>query len=297
LVEPTTFYAQTLDNYGYGDRITRMINGTKTVLASEDGGRSDYYMFLRAFSVSGSTLKIFRDRNEGEAPIYKDLNEFISNIPNINPRTTATDTEIAQGRFGVTVNRDYGWIYTLTSYSARLLPPASKSLPAKAVLEVDVEGSGKAGDPYRPKIPEGVSWGAFEFHPSKASSVVVTVFNGGNIQNVNAKRVFKPPKDYGEATDLHKQLVRDHPEWLAGKDNFIYQCLGLEVFEYFGNIDFYYGELLEHKTHYQQLKNVNPYEIERRLNKLIDGLSGVSVLTEERDKHISKAKEILRRGW
>jgi hypothetical protein len=73
--------------------------------------------------------------------------------------------------------------------------------------------------------------------------------------------------------------------------------LGLEVLEHFGNIDFYYGELLEHKTHYNQLKNVNPQEIENRLNELIDKLSKVSVLTKERDKHISKAKEILKRGW
>jgi hypothetical protein len=214
----------------------------------------------------------------------------------MTPRLTVTDTDISAGRFGFNTDVTMDRKPIGTPCSARLIPPASKSLPAKAVLEVDVEGSGKAGDPYRPKIPDNVAWGAFEFN-SKASSVVVTVFNGDNIQNVNAKRVFKPPKDYGEVTDLYKKLIKDHPEWLAGKDNFAYQTLGLEVLDYFGNIDFYYGELLEHKTHYQQLKNVNPYEVERRLNKLIDSLSKVSVLTEERDKHLTKAREVLRRGW
>jgi hypothetical protein len=31
--------------------------------------------------------------------------------------------------------------------------------------------------------------------------------------------------------------------------------------------------------------------------ELIDKLSKVSVLVDERDKHIAKAKEVLRRGW
>jgi hypothetical protein len=34
-----------------------------------------------------------------------------------------------------------------------------------------------------------------------------------------------------------------------------------------------------------------------RLNELVDRLSRVTVLVEERDKHINKAKEILKKGW
>jgi hypothetical protein len=54
---------------------------------------------------------------------------------------------------------------------------------------------------------------------------------------------------------------------------------------------------IRYKTHYQQLKQVPDFEIRNRLNELIDRLSKVTVLSDERDKHISKAKEILRRGW
>jgi LmbE family N-acetylglucosaminyl deacetylase len=76
-----------------------------------------------------------------------------------------------------------------------------------------------------------------------------------------------------------------------------YQILGWEFLDWMQNVDFYYGELLEHKAHYDQLKRVDPKEIENRLKELIDKLSKVTVLTDERDKHINKAREILRRGW
>ena len=297
LTDPNTYYAQSVRPYK--EVINKKVGGTVTTLASEPSNTNiTFYPFLRAFSISGSTLKTFRDRLLYiDVSPYKDLFEFVNNLPNINPILTATDTDIPAGRFGFLTDPTMDRQTIGAPCSARLLPPASKSLPAKTVLEVDIEGSGKPGDPYRPKIPEGVAWGAFEFNPSKASSVVVTVFDCDNIQNVNAKRVFKQPKDYGEATDLYKKLIKDHPEWLAGKDSFIYQTLGTQVLEYFGSIDFYYGELLEHKTHYQQLKQVNPYEVENRLNELISKLSTVTVLTEERDKHISKAKEVLKKGW
>jgi hypothetical protein len=151
---------------------------------------------------------------------------------------------------------------------------------------------------------DAVTWGVFEFYPDKAPTVIVTItgdnpYKTGAIdrQKAKAKRVFTSPKDYSEATVLYKQLVKDYPHWIAGKDSFAYQTLGLEIFDLLQNIDFYYGELLEHKTHYQQLKQISPKEIENRLNELVDKLSKVSALTEERDKHISKAREILKRGW
>jgi hypothetical protein len=151
---------------------------------------------------------------------------------------------------------------------------------------------------------DSITWGSFEFHPDKASSVIVTVTGDNPYQNgaierqkARAKRTFKPPRDHTEATDLYKSLVKDHPYWLAGKDNFIYQTLGLEIFDLLQNIDFYYGELLDHKTHYNQLKQVPDWEIENRINELIDKMSRETVLTDERDKHIGKAREILKRGW
>ena len=151
---------------------------------------------------------------------------------------------------------------------------------------------------------DSVTWGAFEFHPDKASSIVVTVtgdnpYSTGAIerQKTKAKRVFKTPRDYEEATSLYRSLVRDHPHWLVGKDNFAYQTLGLEIFDLFQNVDFYYGELIEHKTHYNQLKQTPDWEIENRIKELINYLNREAVLTNERDKHINKAREILKKGW
>jgi hypothetical protein len=151
---------------------------------------------------------------------------------------------------------------------------------------------------------DAVTWGAFEFYPDKASTVIITIigdnpYQSGAIerQKSKAKRVFTPPKDYNEAIELYNQLKNDYPHWLAGKDNFAYQVLGWEELDLFQNADFYYGELIEHKTHYNQLKQVPDWEIRNRLNELLDRLSKVNVLTEERDKHINKVKEILKKGW
>ena len=152
-----------------------------------------------------------------------------------------------------------------------------------------------------------VTWGAFEFSGGSPTNIVFVYgdnpYRQGAIQRQAERakkkglRVFDPPRGYGEAVALYDKLKHDFPHWLAGKDNFAYMCLGWEELDVFQCVDFYYGELLEHKTHYQQLKQVNPGEIERRLSELVGRLSRVAVLTDERDKHVAKAKEVLRRGW
>jgi hypothetical protein len=151
---------------------------------------------------------------------------------------------------------------------------------------------------------DSVTWGAFEFHPDKASTVIVTVvgdnpYRPGAIerQRARARRVFRVPKDYSDAVALYNQLKEDYPYWLAGVHSWCYQVFGLEEFDWMQNVDFYYGELIEHKTHYDQLKQAPDWEVRRRLNELISRLSKVTVLTEERDKHINKAREILKKGW
>jgi hypothetical protein len=155
---------------------------------------------------------------------------------------------------------------------------------------------------------DAVSWGAFELHPDKSPTTIIIItrdnlYKTGAIQRqidfAKSKnlRVFSPPRDYSEAVELYNKLKKDYPHWLAGKDNFAYQTLGWEIFGWMQNIDFYYGELLEHKTHYQQLKQVSDKEITSKLNELIDKLNRETILVDEKDKHISKAKEILKRGW
>jgi len=151
---------------------------------------------------------------------------------------------------------------------------------------------------------DAVTWGAFEFHPDKASTVIVIItgdnpYQSGAIdrQKAKARRVFNVPKDYNEAVELYNQLKNDYPHWLAGVHNWCYQIFGLEEFDWLQNVDFYYGELIEHKTHYDQLKRVPDWEIRNRLVELRDRISRMTVLTDERDKHLKKIDEILRRGW
>jgi hypothetical protein len=154
-----------------------------------------------------------------------------------------------------------------------------------------------------------VTWGAFEFNKDSPTNIIV--ITGDNpyqqgaiaiqkhIELARSKnlKTLRQPRNYGEATAQYNQLKRDYPHWLAGKDNYVYQVLGLEELDLFQNIDFYHGELIEHKTHYQQLKQTPEWELWRRLEVLEEKLNKVTVLTEERDKHISKLKEVKRLGW
>ncbi len=151
---------------------------------------------------------------------------------------------------------------------------------------------------------DAVTWGAFEFRPDRAPTVVVTVVGDAYAvarQKSKARGVFKAPKDYGNAVALYKRLSKEHSYWLAGKDNFAYQVLGWEVFDWFQNVDFYYGELVEHRTHYDQIKQVPEHVLWRRLDELetslqrISGLAGA--LAGERNDHLNKVKEIKKRGW
>jgi fructose-1,6-bisphosphatase/sedoheptulose 1,7-bisphosphatase-like protein len=110
-------------------------------------------------------------------------------------------------------------------------------------------------------------------------------------------RVLDPPRNYGEAVAQYNKLREEFPHWLAGKDSYAYQVLGWEELDIFQNVDFYYGELIEHKTHYQQLKQVPDFEMWRRLEELERRVEKIEVLTEERDRHIKKLKEVKRLGW
>jgi len=323
--------------------------GTYTTLATEaididTSGRG------LAIVCSGSVIKSLRY----EISTYLDPLA----LPTPNATISATDTSFASGLYGF---RPLCQTYPhggCDSASAWLKAPLSPLPPALGVLEVNLEGSGKPEDPYRPLssrnlaeitsltglpdflyaeakkysilkakgftddeikavfgyIPQhqvdldSVTLGVFELHPDKAPTAIVTITadnpykSGAILRQIDfAKgknlRVFSPPRDYREAVELYNQLERDYNHWIAGKDNFAYQTLGHEIFDWMQNVDFYYGELLEHKTHYNQLKQVSDREMTGRLNELIDKLSRETALVNERDKHIDKAKEILKKGW
>jgi hypothetical protein len=154
---------------------------------------------------------------------------------------------------------------------------------------------------------DAVTWGAFEFSEKSPTNIIVVTgdnpYRPGAIerQKARAKRWWRPPRDYSEAVKLYAQLKRDYPHWLAGKHNWCYQIFGYELFDWLQNVDFYYGELVEHRTHYQQLKQVPEGEIWRRLDALESALRGAAglagALAAERDRHLAKIREIRRHGW
>jgi len=312
-------------------RIVKYVNGSFYNIAIESIDLDQELTYVYMFSISGSTLKGFRD----------DLT---------TPKISGTDTSFASGLWGVG-----GWFADVASSlcCAILLAPASPSPQAISILEVGVEGSGRPDDPYRPLMSrnlvevsrlaglpdflyreakkyevlrargftdeemelllgyvpqhvvdlDAVTLGAFEFSPDKSSTAIVTVV-GDNPYSLGAverqkgrvKRWWGPPSGYNEVVELYRQLSRDF-DWLAGKDNFAYQVLGWEELGWLQNVDFYYGELVEHRTHYSQLKQVSDDEIRGRIEELIGKLSNMGVLRGERESHIAKANEVLRRGW
>ena len=110
-------------------------------------------------------------------------------------------------------------------------------------------------------------------------------------------RVLKPPRDYPEAIEQYRILSREHPGWLAGKDSYAYQALGWGELEALQAADFYYGELVEHRTHYSQLRRVPDPELRRCIENWLSRLRRMRILAGERDKHVKKLLEVLRRGW
>jgi len=154
-----------------------------------------------------------------------------------------------------------------------------------------------------------ITWGAFEFSEKSPTNIIVVT--GDNpyqpraidrqIEYTRSKnlRVFTPPNSYSDAVALYSQLKNEHPEWLAGKDNFVYQVLGHEEYEPLAAADFYAGELIDHKTHYDQLKQVPDWELENTLNMWSDRLEDAkpNLPPDEYEKHREKLDRTFRLGW
>jgi hypothetical protein len=273
-------------------KIQKYYGGAWTDLATQAVDLTAEVQYTVTFSISGSTLKAWRQK-------IRDLTA--------TPTLSATDTAIASGQWG---GRN-------EMFFAELLSPLSMLQTPIKIIEVEVAGIGTSEDPYTPKILHdftqggkdfnAITLGAFEFSEKSATNIIVIYednpYKVGAIQKqidyVKSKNlgVFTPPKDYNDAVSLYNRLRGNFKHWIAGKDNFAYQVLGWEILDWFQNVDFYYGELIEHKTHYQQLKQVPDFEIRNRLNELEKKISAITVLTEERDKHLNKIREIFKKGW
>jgi len=267
--------------------LSKMANSSSSVLASGSVSATGKGAVL-GISCSGSTIKSL-------------LWTSLGVIDPLNPGTpsyslTATDTSFASGYYGFLASSTMSPNGLVMDVSAYLMAPFTPLPPAVAVVEADTVGSGSVDDPFRPDV-KGVDWGAFEFrHDSPVNIVVVT---GGRVDSVKARRVFKPPRSYGDAVSLYNQLKGDYGGWLAGKDSFAYQVLGYEELEPLAVVDFYYGELVEHKTHYDQLKRVPDWELVNVLEMWSDRLERVkaNIPPGEYEKHRGKLDELFKRGW
>jgi hypothetical protein len=154
---------------------------------------------------------------------------------------------------------------------------------------------------------DAVTVGAFEFDERMPTNIVA-IYSGNPYDDRAIERqidfarrrglkAFRSPRSYEEARELYRRLSREFTHWLAGLHSFCYHVLGDMVFDVLQVVDFYYGELIDHKTHYSQLKRVPDWMIRDRLIEVRNMLSRIDVLTDERDKHIRKIDEILMRGW
>jgi len=315
-------------------QLRKIVGGTDTLIAGESVDIGTNTTHLVKISISGSTIKGFRNDMETE-------------------KISATDTDLASGYYGY---RFEGTVYALSGYDAMLRAPSSSVSSAQAIIEANFEGNGTPDEPYEPVLAKNlqeissltglpdflyqeakkyemlidkgftdeeielllgyipqhqvdlnaITWGVFEFRPREASSVILIVvgdnpYQSGaiDVQKQNTLRSFDPPASYDDAISLYSSLKGDHPEWLAGKDNFAYQTLGHEVFELFAVADFYYGELIEHQTHYDQLKMVETEELHAtvemwkgRLKKYEGKLAGR--VAENWEKHVGKIDEVLK---
>lgn len=121
-------------------QIRKMVAGSETTLATEAVDLAkEWYWFL--FETVGTELRSYR------AP------DPLSDVPE-TPTLTVTDTDIADGRFGV---RHWGHGgYGLTGLFFFLTKPASKSIYPIKYFIVPIEGSGTEEDPFRPKMPQKI---------------------------------------------------------------------------------------------------------------------------------------------
>jgi len=126
-----TFYSFFSDHGAYTAdvKIRKIVNGTVTDLAYEavDVG-ADYVQFVGALSVSGSTLKFWRQD-------VIDVDSINFSVP---PNVSATDTSIASGRFGIVENVEGGWTSASPTGGGKLLSSKSSLPGAVAVIETEL---------------------------------------------------------------------------------------------------------------------------------------------------------------
>jgi len=142
-VDHNNFYAVYL-YYGYSSsdhRIIKRVGGSITVLAQEAVDLPSGYWYWVLFEVVGSTLESYR------AP------DSYSDVP-ATPTLSATDTDIAEGRWGV---RHWGLgLRGLQGLYLIFKQPSSTQRKPQAFFEVPIKGDGTEENPFMPDMPEKI---------------------------------------------------------------------------------------------------------------------------------------------
>jgi len=334
-VNPSNTYISTLDSgYSAADhQITSVVNGTYTTLATESVDLTSSYAYTLYFQIVGSSLKSVRSGTATLSATDTSLASgswgvgrgglFTHNYPSgiaamlKNPSsamknaTTIIEVEtIGSGRpddpFRPSLSQNMAEITSMTGLPESLYMEAKRYEILKSKGFTDDEIMVLLGYiPQHQVDMDAVTWGAFEFSEKSPTNIIMVYgdnpYQAGAIdrQKSVAKRSFTPPRSYDDAVALYNQLKNDYPHWLAGKDNFTYQVLGYEELECLAVVDFYYGELIEHKTHYDQLKRVPDWELRNTLRMWSDRLERAKpdIPHDEYVKHRGKLDKILRLGW
>lgn len=237
---------------------------------------------------------------------------LIAPLSPLPPARSIIETEIAvdvSGQSKPKLLQDLKEISSLTGLPNFLYQEAKRYETLKTKNFTDEEIESLIG--YIPQYQvdlTSVSWGAFDHKPAHPTVLIIITadnpYQSGaiskQIENAKAKnlKTLSPPRDYAEAIQQYDSLKADFFEWLAGKDNFAFQILGHEDIESLAAADFYYGELIEHKIHYAQLKQMPDWEMERTLKMWKERLERVTAVPSERKElHVKKIEKVLKAGW
>lgn len=306
--------------YGTADfEIAKRVDGSHTELAHEAVDLNDYN-YVGMASISGSTLKFFREDlttpkitatdttfASGYFGVFQQIGK--GDTHPYSSKLVAPSTALPQPSIILE--------YEITGDGSEenpIRPAMPEDLVEVDETQIDAETwaaiqsnpKGQNGLPLINKL--AVTWGAFDYKEGEPTMLVVITrdnpYQSGailkQIEHAKSKnlKVLKPPRDYSEAIEQYRQLKQKFTEWIAGAENYCYQMLGHPDIEPLAVADFYYGEVIEHRTHYKQLKRVPEWEMERTLNMWNERIKRVTAVPAERkEKHQKKMSEILKKGW
>jgi len=274
----------------------KVVSGTQTTLASESIDIGTNHIYLCKLSISGSTIKGYRDDMTTE-------------------KISATDTDLTSGYFGFRFKSDY---HALSGLDTFLRAPSSPLPKPLAVIEVEVTGKGTEEDPIRPQLPQdlrdpkelglninkpqinlkSITWGAIDY--KGGNTMIIAIYKHGadyldpkRFEDVLAiaKNKWKVPSNVQEAEEIWKELKKANPDMIAGKHSIAYHLLGDENVEPCSVADFYHGNMIEDN----KIKGVPEWELRRTLLRWKDRLEKARINAELKEKHMKKLEECLKR--